>query len=36
MSRRIWFINKRSLTNFEIQWYYWKEPKFNDVYSRNN
>ena len=24
------------LTNFEIQKYYQKEPKFNDVYSRNN
>ena len=26
----------RSLTNFEIQKYYHKEPKFDDVYSRNN
>ena len=25
-----------SLTNFEIQKYYKNEPKFNDVYSRNN
>ena len=24
------------LTNFEIQKYYQKEPKFNSVYSRNN
>ena len=24
------------LTNFEIQEYYKNEPKFNDVYSRNN
>ena len=24
------------LTNFEIQKYYQKEPKFNDFYSRNN
>ena len=24
------------LTNFEIQKYYKKEPKFNGVYSRNN
>ena len=24
------------LTNFEIQKYYRKEPKFNGVYSRNN
>ena len=24
------------LTNFEIQKYYQKEPKFNGVYSRNN
>ena len=24
------------LTNFEIKKYYQKEPKFNDVYSRNN
>ena len=24
------------LTNFEIQNYYQKELKFNDVYSRNN
>ena len=24
------------LTNFEIQKYYQSEPKFNDVYSRNN
>ena len=23
-------------TNFEIQKYYQNEPKFNDVYSRNN
>ena len=25
-----------SLTNFEIQKYYQNEPKFNDVYSRND
>ena len=25
-----------ALTNFEIQKYYQKEPKFNSVYSRNN
>ena len=25
-----------ALTNFEIQKYYQKEPKFNGVYSRNN
>ena len=25
-----------TLTNFEIQKYYEKEPKFNGVYSRNN
>ena len=25
-----------SLTNFEIQKYYQKEPKFNGAYSRNN
>ena len=24
------------LTNFEIQKYYQSEPKFNDIYSRNN
>ena len=24
------------LTNFEIQKYYQNEPRFNDVYSRNN
>ena len=24
------------LANFEIQKYYWNEPEFNDVYSRNN
>ena len=24
------------LTNFEIQKYYQKEPKFNGVYSKNN
>ena len=24
------------LTNFEIQKYYENEPKFNDVYSKNN
>ena len=24
------------LTNFEIQKYYQKKPKFNGVYSRNN
>ena len=24
------------LTNFEIQMYYQNQPKFNDVYSRNN
>ena len=23
-------------TNFEIQMYYQNEPRFNDVYSRNN
>ena len=23
-------------TNFEIQTYYQKEPKFNGIYSRNN
>ena len=25
-----------SLTNFEIQKYYQKEPKFNGIYSRND
>ena len=25
-----------SITNFEIQKYYWMEPRFNGVYSRNN
>ena len=25
-----------SLTNFEVHKYYENEPKFNDVYSRNN
>ena len=24
------------LTNFEIQWYYQNQPRFNGVYSRNN
>ena len=24
------------ITNFEIQKYYWIEPRFNGVYSRNN
>ena len=24
------------LTNFEIQKFYENEPKFNDIYSRNN
>ena len=24
------------LTNFEIQWYYQNEPRFNGVYSRDN
>ena len=24
------------INNFEIQWYYPDEPKFNGVYSRNN
>ena len=24
------------LTNFEIQNYYWNEPKFNGFYSKNN
>ena len=24
------------LTNFETQKYYWKEPKFNSFYSKNN
>ena len=26
----------RPLTNFEIQKYYKNEPRFNDVFSRNN
>ena len=26
----------RPLTNFEIQKYYQKEPRFNGVYSRDN
>ena len=25
-----------ALTNFEIQKYYQDEPRFNDIYSRNN
>ena len=29
-------IEQSSLTKFEIQRYYQKEPKFNGVYSRNN
>ena len=29
-------LNAHSLTNFETQKYYQKEPKFNDVYSRND
>ena len=29
-------MSSHPLTNFEIQKYYQKEPKFNDVYSRNN
>ena len=29
-------VQPHPLTNFEIQKYYQNEPKFNDVYSRNN
>ena len=29
-------MSPNPLTNFEIQKYYQNEPKFNDVYSRNN
>ena len=29
-------MSPRPLTNFEIQYYYQNEPKFNGVYSRNN
>ena len=29
-------MSHHPLTNFEIQKYYQNEPKFNDVYSRNN
>ena len=29
-------IPPHPLTNFEIQKYYQNEPKFNDVYPRNN
>ena len=29
-------LNAHSLTNFETQKYYQKEPKFNGVYSRND
>ena len=29
-------MSPHPLTNFEIQKYYIKEPKFNGVYSRNN
>ena len=29
-------MSSHPLTDFEIQKYYQKEPKFNDVYSRNN
>ena len=29
-------MSHHPLTNFEIQKYYQKEPKFNGVYSRNN
>ena len=30
------FMPRHPLTNFEIQNYYQKEPKFNGIYSRNN
>ena len=29
-------MSPHSLTNFEIQKYYLKKPKFNGVYSRSN
>ena len=29
-------MSSHPLTNFEIQKYYQKEPRFNGVYSRNN
>ena len=29
-------MSSHSLTNFKLQKYYQKEPKFNGVYSRNN
>ena len=29
-------IPPHPLTNFEIQWYYKNEPRFNGVFSRNN
>ena len=33
---RKFLMSPHPLTNFEIQKYYQKEPKFNGVYSRNN
>ena len=29
-------LSKAQLTNFEIQWYYQNEPRFKEVYSRDN
>ena len=29
-------FDSHPLTNFEIQTYYWNEPRFNGVYSRDN
>ena len=36
MSRSEFLMPPNPLTNFEIQEYYQKEPKFNGIYSRNN
>ena len=35
-SRPGFLMPPHHLTNFEIQKYYQSEPKFNDIYSRNN
>ena len=36
LGKNDYVICEYSLTNFEIQRYYQKEPRFNGVYSRNN
>ena len=34
--KKVFLIPPHPLTNFEIQIYYQNEPRFNEVYSRDN